>query len=136
MPNISPQRKRKSITSNTKCVAPQHGDWGPEHKGALKSLVAGRQWTQQRLHSAGLVDSDLCQLCLELPGGRATGTLMHRLCCPALACFREAHMPQWIRQHLDQNVGSLSSGVFLAVTRGLFHAPVLPDRDASKCDTF
>ena len=35
-------------------------DWGPKHKGALRSLLAGRQWTQQRLHSAKLLHSSEC----------------------------------------------------------------------------
>ena len=94
-------------------------DWGPQHKATLTSLVVGRQWPQQRLHSAGLVDSSLCQLCLELPGGGQTGALFHRLCCPALVDFRALHMPSWIGEHIDKAGGNLSSDVFLAVTRGL-----------------
>ena len=38
--------------------------WNHAHKGALKSAMANRQWTQQRLHKAGLSDSNLCQLCV------------------------------------------------------------------------
>ncbi len=45
--------------------------WGAQQKGALKSFLVGRQWTQQRVHSAGL-------LCLDMDGGRQIGTLMHR----------------------------------------------------------
>ena len=57
-------------------------DWGPQHKGAIKSLLAGRQWPQQRLHAAKLVDSSHCQLCKDHVDGPCSGTLMHRLECP------------------------------------------------------
>ncbi len=32
-------------------------EWTVEHKGALRSVLADRQWTQLRLHSAGKVQS-------------------------------------------------------------------------------
>ena len=105
-------------------------EWGPKHKGALRSLIAGRQWPEQRLHSAGLVESNLCQLCFTEPG-----TLLHRLVCPVLARFRQEHMPKWIQEHLE-NDGPLSDCAFLAVTRGLFPAPPVPARGASGFDTF
>ena len=109
---------------------------GPEQKGALRSLVAGRQWTQQRLHSAGLVESNLCQLCLGMPGGNQVGTLLHRCFCPALGEFIHQHMPCWMRAHLDTHGSDLSSQVHLAVTRGLFPALVLSSRAEEVFDTF
>ena len=50
---------------------PNTDTWGPEHKGALKSAIMGRQWTQQRLHSAGLAQDSLCRLCVDMPEGGA-----------------------------------------------------------------
>ena len=62
----------------------------PEQKGALRSLLAGRQWIQQRLHGAGLVESNVCKLCKDMPEGNQGGILLHRNCfCLALSEFRE-----------------------------------------------
>ena len=47
--------------------------WNHAHKGALKSAMANRQWTQQRLHKAGLSDSNLCQLCAGCEHGGPSG---------------------------------------------------------------
>ena len=52
---------------------PNTDTWGPEHKGALKSAITGRQWTQQRLHSAGLAQDSLCRLCMDMPEGGRLG---------------------------------------------------------------
>ena len=57
--------------------------WNHAHKGALKSAMANRQWTQQRLHKAGLSDSNLCQLCVGCENGDQVGTHLHRFFCPA-----------------------------------------------------
>lgn len=96
----------------------------------------GRQWTQQRLHAAGLVESDVCQLCKDLPGGAMTGTLSHRLVCPALHAFRERHMPASLKQYMEQNGEELTDIVRLCLTRGLYPAPRVPDRDTVMFDTF
>ena len=45
-------------------------------------------------------------------------------------------MPKWIADHLAANGESLSSHVFLALTRGLYRAPVLPGRDPSLFGSF
>ena len=90
-------------------------DWGPEQKGALRSLLAGRQWTQQRLQSAKLVDSSLCQLCLGMPGGDQVGSLIHRCLCPAQAGFLSTHGP----------LGSSRTWLFMHAGRGNI-CPVRP----------
>ena len=53
-------------------------EWGPEHKASLKSVICNRQWPQQRLCKAGLVQDNRCQLCFG-----AVGTLEHRFECPS-----------------------------------------------------
>ena len=42
-------------------------DWGAEQRGTLVSILAGRQWLQERKFKAKLVDNPYCQLCLNLP---------------------------------------------------------------------
>ena len=110
-------------------------DWKPEHRGALKSAICGRQWTQQRLYKAGLAENNLCKLCEGLPGGDQVGTLLHRYSCPALEPFRKRHMPAWIENHLQDCGGRPSSSVLLALTRGLFPAPHVESRSADLYDT-
>ncbi len=55
-------------------------DWEPKYKADLRSAATGGQWPQARVASvrAWAQDSD-CQLCHA-----ATGTLAHRLLCPAI----------------------------------------------------
>ena len=45
-----------------KLLKPSHRSptWSSEHRGALKSPWVCRQWTQSRLHRAGLVHHDKC----------------------------------------------------------------------------
>jgi len=74
--------------------------FGYQQKGALKSAIAGRQWAQQRLKQAKLVDDGSCQLCLDFGREPAAGTLLHRVMCPALKSFVDKAMPQWMRPHL------------------------------------
>ena len=53
--------------------------WSPAHRPWLLSLVSGGQWPQARVAQvAGDDCTTACQLCME-----HTGTLGHRLCCPA-----------------------------------------------------
>ena len=111
-------------------------EWGPEHKASLKSVMCNRQWPQQRLCKAGLVQDNRCQLCLGRVDGDQVGTLLHRWVCPALAAFRERHLPRWIEDYLRQNGHSVNGAIVLAVTRGLFPAPACPVRDSSCFDTF
>jgi len=110
--------------------------WGPEHKGALRSAIAGRQWPQQRLHSAGLVSDSHCLLCKGMPGGDKPGTLLHRWCCPALEEFRQEHMPTWLKEYAPGRRQDLSPAVHLVCTRGLFPAPCIPARPSNLFDTF
>ena len=99
--------------------------WGLAEKNALASAVCGRQWPQQRLHKAGLVNDNLCRLCKGMPGGDHPGTLLHRWVCPALAAFREIHMPRWISDYLRLHGHRPSSSLALALARGL--VPEVPD---------
>ena len=112
------------------------GTWTNEHKAALKSAVSGRQWSQQRKHKANLVTSNLCQLCLDLPGGNQCGTLLHRWVCPALAPFRQEHMPKHIADYLRLNGRAPNGALILALTRGLFRNAPPPQRDDALFDTF
>jgi hypothetical protein len=43
--------------------APEGADWNREHKGHLRSIVAGGQWPQARLADVGYADDDGCLLC-------------------------------------------------------------------------
>ena len=66
-------------------------NWGAQEQGQLRSAMCSGQWTQSRLHKAGLAESPLCSLC-----GKANGTLAHRLlwCIhPALQDQRDKHVP-------------------------------------------
>ena len=109
-------------------------DWGPAQKDALRSLVASRQWPQQRLHAAGLADSSLCKLCIDMPGGDQPGTLLHRHSCPALV--GNQCMPSWLDCFLRMQGHQLSGTVHLALTRGLFPREVAPVRDQAQFDSF
>lgn len=102
-------------------------NWGPEHQGVLFFLTIGKQWTQQRLHRAGLADSNLCQLRFDLLGGGQVGRLLHGCFCSALRSFRGAHRPGWIKSHLNVQGHDLSNAALLAFTRGLVSAPILVD---------
>ena len=50
---------------------PNSEGWGYPQKAALKSAIMGRQWPQQRLTEAKLVDDSRCQLCKDGPQGPA-----------------------------------------------------------------
>ena len=94
--------------------------WGPEHKGALKSLIMGRQWTQQRRHKAFKEETDLCQLCLNHPLGYKKGNLIHRHTCPELEPVRRRYMPSWLEPFARQPHDSMHPSIVLALTRGLW----------------
>ena len=115
---------------------PNSETWGPEHKGALKSAMANRQWTQQRLHSAALVESPLCQLCLGMAGGNQIGSAVHRLTCPALQQFRDQFMPKWIGDRIHARNGTYSAVEHCALTRGLVAAPLVLSRAEELYDSF
>jgi len=115
---------------------PDTEEWGPAQKGALKSAIMGRQWPQQRLFQAGLVEDAACQLCCEMRGGPCTGTLLHRLGCPALKEFVRDIMPEWMEHYLARTSGGMSGLVGLGLTRGVCPAPRVEDRDDEAYDTF
>ena len=45
-------------------------------------------------------------------------------------------MPKWIRDYLIRQGAAISPAVVLALSRGLFHAPIIPERDEELYDTF
>ena len=92
--------------------------WNDKHKAYLCSVLAGRQWPQQRLFKAGLVDNPFCRLCVGENGTGAIGTLMHRLRCSRRREVRDRHMPEWLKLQLNNQL-EMSQREFLACTRGL-----------------
>ena len=109
--------------------------WNHAHKGALKSAMANRQWTQQRLHKAGLSDSNLCQLCVGCENGDQVGTHLHRFFCPATKQQVRNLAPTWIRDMLDNFNGTLSPVEHCALVRGMVAPPVVPTRPDSDFET-
>ena len=79
-------------------------EWGAKQKGALESTISNKQWPQARLHSAKLVTSPNCRLCVALglcdaedPNAAFKGTLLHRIwVCPALEKDRIRLVPPWL----------------------------------------
>ena len=114
---------------------PNTDTWGPEHKGAFKSAIMGRQWAQQRLHSTGLVQGSLCRLCMGMPDGGQVGTLLHRMRCPALRTFNQQHMPDCVKELMERTGGEVSSRSLGCLTRALFPCPCPPIRDDGLFDT-
>ena len=113
---------------------PPSGEWTWEHKGALRSAVTNRQWTQHRLHQANRVDTVACQLCVAT--GRCSpsstdpafrGTLLHRVCtCPSLADFRARYMPVSVRLAVEAATradGSIDPEATVWLTRAMATAP-------------
>ena len=80
--------------------------WGASHQGALRSVLANRQWTQTRLHRAGLASTRNCRLCVEYglcdpedPHPQWTGHAFHRcFTCKVTQPFREENAPRWLLQ--------------------------------------
>ena len=100
--------------------------WNHAHKGALKSAMANRQWTQQRLHKAGLSDSNICQLCVGGEDGDQVGTHLHRFFCPTTKQQVRSLAPRWIRDGLDTINGSLSPVEHCALIRGMVAPLIVP----------
>ena len=79
-------------------------DWGHKERGACRSVVANRQWPQDRLFKAGLVDNFNCRLCVEFglcdaedPDPRHRVTLTHRhWLCPVFEPQRMQLVPRWL----------------------------------------
>ena len=124
-------------------------DWTWQHKGALRSAVTGRQWSQQRLHSAGLVDSKVCQLCVatlqcepDTDDLAFSGTLLHRTCtCPALKEFRAQHMPSSVKTKLQSCTspdGTIDPKQVVWFTRALRRSPLcfVPAREEHESFTW
>ncbi len=110
--------------------------WGSEEKGALRSVLADRQWPQARLFQARLASSFNCELCVRAglcdplePDPRFTGHLVHRiLTCPATQEFRAANAPKWILETvaeatLDDGSVALDPADRLLLTRALLKSP-------------
>jgi hypothetical protein len=78
--------------------------WDAKHQGALRSALANRQWTQVRLHMAGLVSTRNCQLCVAFglcdpqdPHPQWAGHAVHRCyTCRVTQAYREEHAPKWL----------------------------------------
>ena len=105
--------------------------WTSAEQAQLRSAVVGGQWTQARLHAAGLAPSCLCPLC-----GLAPGTLAHRLwwCAhPELVAARSKHVPPWLLATARQ--GS-ADGIAGSWERALFPLPPLPSLAERTFDTF
>ena len=115
---------------------PDTQDWGPKHKSALRSLVMGRQWPQQRLHRAGLCETDSCQLCEGLPGGPHQGTLWHRLECTATSEARAAMMPEAVVAAIRAAGAQVPATLHHCLTTALTPAPRPPVRPGSVFETF
>ena len=109
--------------------------WSTKLQGALRSAVTGRQWTQQRLFSAGLADTGACMRCVR--AGRCQlesldpawrGTLVHRYCdCPHLEPLRASKMPRDMRAEVARarrDDGTFDPSIVLFHTRCLINSPL------------
>ena len=69
MPSISPLMAGSgpNFTPIWKALRSSQNDekWNPATRSALRSVVANRQWTQERGHKAGWLDHNKCILCLN-----------------------------------------------------------------------
>jgi hypothetical protein len=138
LPAYRPDRVRipKSVVDLTTVLGkhlhhrrPQTKDYPdahPQHRPYLMSTVTGGQWPQQRVAmaaraSTGYVE-DVCQLCKE-----ATGTLLHRQCCPVT--LPEGGWPQPSREATTLRDKLDEPRRHLLMTRGLLTMRMaIPDR--------
>ena len=108
--------------------------WGPKEQGALRSVVANRQWPQVRLHQAGKATSRNCRLCVAMglcaEDGRNPlywGTLLHRMwTCPATAEHRKNMVPAWLLDDVRRAIradGTMTSAHLALYTRALVASP-------------
>ena len=108
--------------------------WGAREKGALRSAFANRQWTQCRLHSAGMASTKNCRLCVQLgyctqddPDPRHWGTLMHRIwTCPATESIRSKMVPAWLYAEVKRAMrldGTMAPADLALYTRALVASP-------------
>ena len=121
--------------------------WGRREKGALRSALTNRQWTQCRLHSAGLARNKNCQLCVQLgycaeddADPKHRGTLLHRIwLCPAMEPFRQSLVPSWLRSQVRralQSDGSMTPADLLMYTRALVSSPAASLKPPPPTETF
>ena len=78
-------------------------DWGPKQQGALRSVVANRQWPRSRLFRIGRAAYPNCQLCVALEDRRPKwrGTLTHRhWTCPVTKPHRDSLVPESELDHV------------------------------------
>ncbi len=86
-------------------------DWTADHQAALRSALVNGQWTQQRLHAAGIADDAFCRLCRAcglthdgcnsavVAGAPPLGNLYHRLArCPVAAAEHDSCYPHRARE--------------------------------------
>ena len=102
--------------------------WEPRHGAYLRSAIAGGQWVQTRIAAVpGWSDDTRCQLCLG-----ATGTLSHRLVCPALVPPGGWQRPPPECDHVAAGISP--ARLELLGTRGLFvfsvQAPLAPAQES------
>ena len=107
--------------------------WGAREKGALRSVVANRQWPQSRLCQAGIATTSNCRLCVHFgfctpqdDDPKFKGTLLHRTwTCPASRLQRERFVPQWLREEVQAKIqgNSMESAELLLFTRALAKSP-------------
>ena len=97
--------------------------------------IKGRHGQQavdaQRLHKAGLSDSNLWQLCVGCEDGDQVSTHLHRFFCPTTRQQVRSLASSWIRDRLDTINGSLSPVEHCALIRGMVAHPTVPTRPDS-----
>ena len=90
--------------------------WSKAEGGAVRSLVVGTQWPQQRLAAAGFAPDSACALC-----GQAAGTLLHRAwCCEATLGWRQQRAPDLLRA-LPNKEGVSELSLERAIARSVDH---------------
>ena len=127
--------------------AKHSSQWGSKEKAGLRSVIANRQWTQTRLHSAGMVLSRNCRPCVQL--GYCTeaddnpaywGTLLYRAwTCPATEDFRSRMVPQWLRAAVRRSLfpnGKMAPADLALYTRALAASPAASLQAVPTQETF
>lgn len=125
----------------------QSEQWGPSQKGALRSTLSNRQWTQCRLHSAGLASTKNCWLCVQLgfcsaddPDPVHRGTMLHRIwLCPATESARKDMVPSWLYSEVKRAIrpdSTMAPSDLALYTRALVASPAASLEPPPKDDTF
>jgi len=116
-------------------------------RGALRSAFTNRQWPQCRLHSAGLVSTRNCRLCVQLgfcgaddPDPVHHGTLLHRIwLCPATESVRREMVPSWLLARVQRAVRqdfTMSPADLAMYTRALVASPAASLEPPPAAETF